>query len=625
MTASIIPRVFRRFEDGLAFILLLVLSGVPIIEAGARIFFKTGIPNSSEYLQHLVLWIAFIGGMITSREKRHLSLTAGIDKLGPGARGAIRTASALISSAICTAFAWCALSLIAIGFDSSMRIGIFPIRLVGIIMPFGYAVMAARFVTVAELPFKGKLIASAGFVLGTFFSVPQIASIVGSIAGSTPAFLQSLSAFSHSVNSTIALPLVILLVISAFLETPVFIILGGCGYLFFMRSGGSLEVISNEAYTLLISQSIPAIPLFALTGFILSESKAGERLIHLFRAFLGWLPGGMVIMVVLVCAFFTTFTGASGVTILALGGLLSYILINSGKYPESFTRGLLTSTGSIGLLFPPSLPVILYGVMTQISIKKLYIAGILPGLFMMTVVIIMGIVVSVRSGVERVPFDIREALKAFRESFWELLIPVVILGTFFGGLTNLVETAAVSAAYALVVTLVIHRDFTIKMLPGVFLKCIPIVGGILVILALAKGLSFYIVDAEIPQNLSVWTKAHIHSPYVFLVILNVALLVTGCLMDIYSAIMVVVPLIIPLGEAFGIDPVHMGIIFLANLELGYLTPPVGLNLFLASYLFNKPLGRIYRDTWPFLLLLLVTVIVITYVPWISTVLATYIE
>ncbi|HQL84201.1 MAG TPA: TRAP transporter large permease subunit, partial [Spirochaetota bacterium] len=334
--------------------------------------------------------------------------------------------------------------------------------------------------------------------------------------------------------------------------------------------------------------------------------------------FLGWLPGGMAIVVVFVCAFFTTFTGASGVTILALGGLLSMILIKSGGYNENFSYGLVTASGSIGLLFPPSLPVILYGVVAQISIKQMYAGGLLPGIFMVVALSVMGVVAAVRGKVPRVPFHGRAALTGLRSSIWELMLPVIILVGFFSGLTTLVEIGAITVLYSLFITMVVHRDIRLGDLPGVMLKCLPVIGGILVILALAKGLSYYIVDAEIPQNLAIWIKANIHSRVLFLILLNIALIVTGCFLDIYSAILVVVPLIIPLGAVFDIHPVHLGIIFLANLELGYLTPPVGLNLYLSSYLFNKPLLSIYRYIVPFLLLLLVTVIIITYVPWMST-------
>jgi C4-dicarboxylate transporter DctM subunit len=306
------------------------------------------------------------------------------------------------------------------------------------------------------------------------------------------------------------------------------------------------------------------------------------------------------------------------VTILALGALLAYVLVESGRFSERFSTGLLTASGSIGLLFPPSLPIILYGVVAQINIKHMFVGGLVPGLLMVLTLSGIGVAFAVRNKVASVSFEPSEAWLAFKESLWEILLPVIILLGFFLGVTSLVETGAVAVVYALVVELFIHKDIRLRDLPGVLMKCVPIIGGVLVILAMARGLSFKIVDAEVPMQLTAWTRDNIHSKYLFLFLLNIALLITGCLMDIFSAITVVVPLIIPLGELFGIHPVHLGVIFLANLELGYLTPPVGLNLFLASYRFEQPLVKIYRNVVPYFLALLATVLLITYVPWIST-------
>lgn len=323
-------------------------------------------------------------------------------------------------------------------------------------------------------------------------------------------------------------------------------------------------------------------------------------------------------MAVLVSTFFTTFTGASGVTILALGALLFYVLVKSGKYKENFSRGLLTSAGSIGILFPPSLPIIIYGVSAQINIKHMFLGGIMPGILMVVTLSVIGVFAAKRAGVKPVPFKAREALSSLKESVWEILLPVIILASYFGGLTTLVETGAIAVVYAFIIEVIVKKDLTLKDMPGLFRKCIPIVGGVLVILAAAKGLSYYLIDAQVPVRLTDWVQANINSKYVFLILLNLALLVTGMLMDIFSAILVVVPLIIPLGNLFGIHPVHLGAIFLANLELGYLTPPVGLNLFLASYRFEKPLTQVSRNVLPFFVAMLIVVLLITYVPFLST-------
>lgn len=625
MIMESISRVIKTIEDYSSYFFLLLLAIIPTSEAVVRIFFKTGIPDSSMYLQHMVLWITFIGAMITSRERKHLALAAGVNLMRDSVKKWVRTVSAFLSATICVAFAWNALSLVLIGFDPSRSVGFFPIQAATAIIPIGYVIMTVRFISTLPAGWPQKLIASAGVLLGTFLSLSQIGTVIGTFSGALLEAYQPVVAATAGAVGSLTYPLIIALLVFAFLDTPIFIVMGGLAYLFFVRSGGSLEIIPSEAYTMLTDQAIPTIPLFALAGFILSESKAGERLIRFFRAFFGWLPGGMVIAVVLVCAFFTTFTGASGVTILALGGILSYLLINSGKYSENFTYGLLIVSGSIGLLFPPSLPLILYGVVSQVSIKKLFLAGIIPGTFMVIALTAMGVIAAVRGKLERHPFVLMEALSSAREAVWELMLPVLVVGCFFSGLATHVETAALTVLYSLLITIVVHRDYKLRELGRVVINCVPIIGGILIILAHARGLSYYIVDAEFPMQLTSWFSAHIHSKYFFLLMLNVGLLIVGFFMDIFSAIMVVVPLILPLGALFGIDPVHMGIIFLANMELGFSHPPIGLNLFMASYSFKEPLTRIYWQVLPFLFVLLFTVLVITYVPQMSTLLINLVE
>ena len=357
---------------------------------------------------------------------------------------------------------------------------------------------------------------------------------------------------------------------------------------------------------------------------VLQAMQSGERLVNLFKAFIGKMPGGLAVMAVLVCAFFTTFTGASGVTILALGGLLSYILINSREYTEKFTKGLITSAGSIGLLFPPSLPIIMYSIQAKISIRDMFLGGIVPGLVLVAALSVMGVLHSrknrkdptVDTGhTDSLPFS--DKLATLKKTSGDLALPVIILLLYFGGITTLVETGAVAVIYSLFIEIVIYKDLRLKDLSRIIKKAIPVIGGVLMIIAMAKGLSYFIVDAEVPMYLTAFFSEHVSSPLVFLLLLNVVLLITGCLMDIFSAIMVVAPLIIPIGEMYGIHPVQLGIIFLANLQLGYLTPPVGLNLFLASYAFETPLGKIYRSVIPFFIVLLLMVLLITYVPWFS--------
>lgn len=606
----------RGVENLLAFLSIFLLALFPFLEVIARKFFHTGIRNSTEYTHHLVLILAFIGAAIATREKRHLSLTLNL-KFKPEILTRIQVVNAFLNSAFCTAFAWCSMSFLMNAFDASEKISIFPLRWIVMVMPLGYTVMAIRFTRQAPGGIFGRIIAALGLAFGTLLAWGALTNIAQILTPSLTNFFNSLIPFYNQIGAYLSTPIIILLIFSAISGVPIFVVLGGIGYMLFAHTGQPLEVIANEAYSLLTSHSIPAIPLFTFTGFILSESKAGERLVRLFKAFFSWFPGGLAIMAILVCTFFTTFTGASGVTILAVGGLLSYVLVN-GQYKKKFSTGLLTATGSIGLLFPPSLPVIIYGVTSQTSIKDMFVGGIVPGIIMVAAMVLFGIFYASKNKIQREKFVLKEAYSAIKNSFWEILLPVIIVWGYFGGITTLVESGAVAVLYALVIEVFIHQDIKIRDLPQVLLKCMPIIGGVLAILALAKGLSYYIVDAEIPMQLTAWVQNTISSKYVFLLLLNVALLITGCFMDIFSAIMVVVPLIIPLGNLFGIHPVHLGIIFLANMELGYLTPPVGLNLYLASYTFNEPIGKIYKDVFPFLMIQLVTVLLITYVPLLST-------
>jgi len=613
--ANRLGRAVHALEDSLAFLSIGLMALLLVGEVVARKFFRTGIPDSTAVVQHLVLVATFVAAAFTSREKRHLSLASGWT-IGEPFKSVVGTMSGVLSAALLFAFSVSAFSFAWSAFSPAERIAFLPRRLVVMVMAAGFLAMGVRAVTGLEKKRLRGPAAAAAALLAALIGIEPLVNVVG---GFVPSWLPWLSAAQGAVGPILhglATPLIVLLVALGFLGVPIFLVLGGIGYFLFIHAGQPLEIIPNQAYTVLTGHAIPAIPLFAAVGFFLSESKAGERMVRFFRAVFSWFPGGLTVMAVLVCAFFTTFTGASGVTILALGGLLSYILVEAG-YPKKSAVGLLTASGSIGLLFPPSLPVIIYGVTAQTSIKDMFLGGLLPGLVLVLSVVVIGVVSSVRARVPRHPVRVRQALAAFGESFWELLLPVVVFGLYFGGIANLQESAAAALVYVWIVETFIKRDLKLRDLSRVISKCVPIVGGVLIILALANGLSYYIIDAQIPTKLSAWVEAAISSKYVFLLVLNLALLAVGCFMDIYSAILVIVPLIIPLGAIFGIHPVHLGVIFLANLELGYLTPPVGMNLFLASYRFNEPMPRVYRSVWVFLAIRLAAVLLITYVPLLT--------
>jgi tripartite ATP-independent transporter DctM subunit len=367
-----------------------------------------------------------------------------------------------------------------------------------------------------------------------------------------------------------------------------------------------------ETYRLVASPVLPSLPLFTLAGYLLVEGGAAARLLRVYTSLFGWLPGGLAISTAVGCAIFTW--AGSGVTILSMGGLLLPMLVKA-RYPEKFSIGLINGSGSLGLLFPPSLPVILYGVYSQTAINTLFVAGFVPGLMMVAMVSALGVVQALRYGAERAAFSFSEARKAIWDAKWEIAVPFIVLIGLFGGFGTLVEAGAITVIYVFVVECLVSPEFSVRRdFPRVTLECVTVVGGVLMIIGVAVGLTSYLVAADVPSVLIAWVDAHIQSKYLFLLLLNLALLVSGTFMDVFSAIIVLVPLITPIATRFGIDPVQLGIIFLANLELGYLTPPIGMNLCLSAYRFKQPMTTVYRATLPVYLILLLGVLLITYVP-----------
>ncbi|HVT46159.1 MAG TPA: TRAP transporter large permease subunit, partial [Vicinamibacterales bacterium] len=463
--------------------------------------------------------------------------------------------------------------------------------------------IAARLVWRASPGWIGRAIAALGIVLGVWLTGHQ-----------------------ELLEGQALWPWLVAILAAGVVGMPIFALLGGIAMVAFFIDASSPIVPLIKAYEELTSPSanLAAIPLFTLTGFLLAEGKSSERLLRALRGLVGWIPGGTAVAAATLCAFFTLFTGGSGVTILALGGLLLPALLKEG-YRERFSIGLLTASGSLGLLFPLSVPLILYGIVAQnVAIEDLFIGGLLPGLLLLGLIAALGVREAVRSKAARSPFRVREAVAGLWEAKWEFLLPVVVLVALLGGYATTSESAALAALYALIVQRFIHRDLpSWRDVLKVSSDCVALVGGVLIILAVAVGLTNYLVNAQVPMQLIDWTQSHVQSKWVFLLCLNVFLLLVGTVMDIFSAIVVVVPLIIPLAQVFDINLVHLGVIFIANLELGYLHPPLGLNLLLASYRFKKPVLEVTWATLPMLGILAGGVLLITYVPWLTMGLLTW--
>jgi len=592
-------RAIRRLEQGVLVAALAGATLLPLIEALGRSWGGLYVPGSAAYVRHLTMWIAFAGGLLATREGKHLMLSTA-EFLGEGPwRSRARLVAYSVAAATTAVLSYASFVLVSVNReDAKILPGGLPEWVSEGVMPLALGLMALRFAWGASESWRWRLV--------------PVASILAAFG---------LGLIPEQVAGWVW-PLALGIMGAALLGAPIFVAMGGLALLLFFADGTPVAAVSAEVYRLIASPTLPAIPLLTAAGYILAESNASSRLLRFFRALFGWMPGGLAVMVAAVCAMFTTFTGGSGVTIIALGGLVLPILIKD-RYPEGFSIGLVTASGSLGLLFPPSLPVILYAVVAStrdmsVPADSLYLAGLLPGLLMLGLVAAYGIYTGRRIGSRRQSFSVKEVLGATWEAKWELGLPVFVIALFTSGLASMVETAAAAVFYAAVVECFVLRDVTFfKGLPSALVKSSVLTGAVLILLSAAMGSTSYIVDAQIPDLLLTWVRTHIDSQIAFLLALNVLLVVVGCLVDIFSAIVILAPLIAPMGAAFGVHPVHLGVIFLANLELGFLTPPVGLNLFLSSSRFNKPLLQVYRDTFPFLVILAIGVLLITYIPDMS--------
>lgn len=572
---------------------LLVMALIPLVMTIARWVPDLTIAGAAGWVQHLTLWLGLLGATVATLRRRHLSVTViqlfNANRFTPAVD--LIAGAGAVGILICLMIA--SIHLVIAQYPSPENLaGWFPIWLAQTAMPVGFLAMAVSTVVASAANWRKRLL----------------------LAGLSLLFGPILALLPESLYQFITIPGSIALLGLALLGMPLYAVLGGAGLLLFFTMDIPIAAVSAETYRIVTQPVLPSIPLFALAGSVLAAGGAPQRLVRLVQAWTGWLPGGVVLSTVIGCAIFTAITGASGVTIIALGGLLLPVLMAS-KFDRRFSIGLLTASGSVGLLLPPSLPVILYGIYGHVAIDQLFIAGLVPGLLLILMLSTYSVYRSRAQKNPRPPFDLNEALKATWMSRGDLILPLLIFVGLFGGFLTVVETAAFTALWAILLEVVIHRQLDLRRkLPAAMMESAVLIGALLAVLGMSLGLVSYLVDEQIPTKVTEWVVSTIESKFVFLLILNALLLLVGALMDIFSAIVVVVPLIAPIGLAFGIDPAHLGIIFLANLELGYLTPPVGMNLFFSSLRFERPLVEIFSTVVPFLIIFVAWVLLITYVP-----------
>ncbi len=640
-------RLAVRFENAIVIFALAMMVLLPITDSAVRLLKKVlswlmaaapswqehwqtasdftarlVITGSSEFVQHGSLIVGLVGAAIAARENRLLSLATATMFPAGNVRTVARIIGAAVGAAIAAFLAIAAAQYVELDrpYSHEIAYGI-PVWTMALVLPIGFALIALSILYHSADRWRLRWIA------------PLLA--LGLIV---------LCIWAPVDPSRLVVPAFVVLAAATILGAPIFAVLGGSALILFWGAGGPIASIAIDHYSLATKPFLATIPLFTLAGYFLAEGGASQRLVRVFGALFGSIRGGPAVVTALLCAFFTSFTGASGVTILALGGVLMPILL-SARYSDRAALGLLTGAGSLGMLFPPCVPLVLYAIIAQLPIEDIFLGAIIPGAIMVVMTAALGVwmgpkvrpqrgfeLISLPPGVQSdattqpveqplAQFNVREALSAVWAAKWELLIPVVAMAGLFGGFATPVEASAITAFYAFLTQTFIWRDLSLrKGVPHVLTECGLVIGGVLLILGVAQGFTNYLIDAQVPDRAIDWLTSSVHSPYAFLLLLNLFLLVVGGLMDVYPAIVVVVPLIVPIGRAYGIDPIHLGVIFLANLEMGFLMPPLGMNLLLSSYRFKKPMPEVYRAIIPVLIVQFIGVLLITYVPFLTTML-----
>lgn len=616
------------------FIIIIVASLEFII---SRIFQTTGISSSIRIIDQSMIALTFFSAAKSSYLKKHLTLTT-FNQTKKSIAPAINTG---IITAVSVTLFFASCNTIILTLKPFEPIYGIPIQIFALPM-----VLGLLGIIVSEAKQENLLPFTLGIAVGLLLSFPLYNELFSLQFNLDIPFLSHLAEVISTIVHSVTLLLILMLVVMAFFGLPLFIVLAGIALVLYISHGRTPTFIPYTSYNLLRDSSLPAIPLFTVAGFLLSKSGATKRLVKLFREVFGWFPGGEAFAAVLVCVFFTTFTGANGVTILAMGSLLAGILLETGSYQEKTVHGLLTASSSIGLLFPPSIAVIVYFIAgtfiyqnnpdflgsDTFTVTNIFLGTLLPGVLFALSMGVSAIWISIKSKAPKHSFTIQEARKALIATLPELLIPVIIIVFTFTGLASLTETASLIIIYLIIVESfytykenkkektpdAIKED--IKFLVTTVSDAVSIAGGTLIIIAMARALSNFLIDFGLADLFVTWTQTLVHSRVLFLLLLNIVLLITGCLMDIFSATLVIVPLIIPLGNFFGIHPIHLASIFITNLTIGFLTPPIGINLFLASYTFNKPVLSMYKSIIPFFIIQLVVLVLVTWIPQLSLIL-----
>ena len=589
-------RYFHLAENAIVTLALAATVVLPLAESVLRRSLHLGISGSTALVQHFTLVLGIFGGVIAGRENRLMPLSTLATLLKGKKKAAALIFSGACSGAVGILLCWASLQFVLSEMPGGkvLAYGI-PVWVAESVMPLGFA----------SLTFYMLWHAAEGWVGRVSCAV---------IAGTVVLFC----ARSPLPPEELLVPALIILLAATALGAPVFVTVGGVALLLFWKLQEPIASISIDYYSLVTNPALPTMPLFTLAGYFLAEGGTAKRLMRVFQALFGSLRGGPAIVTALICAFFTSFTGASGVTILALGGLLMPMLV-AAQFREKDALGLVTGAGSLGLLFPPCLPLILYAIVAKIPMKEVFLGGIGPGTLMLAMTAVWGLIVGRRGAAPVRRLNWAEIRGALWEAKWELLLPAVAFLALFSGFATPVEAAAITALYAFFVETFIYRDLSItKDIPRAMTDCGLLIGGVLLIWGVALGVTDYMVDSQLVVRAVEWTTRTIHSPWVFLLLLNLFLLIVGCVMDMYAAIVIEVPLLIPLGVAYRLNPIHLGIVFLANMELGYLTPPVGLNALISSYRFKKPLSEVLLSVLPIDVVLFVGVMLITYVPALTT-------